>query len=135
MSGRLTPAAAVACVTAVTACGASAAGSSQNWHSLTSVRVTVQNASLPPPYGRPKTRTFTTPSAVTQATTQLNRFKIRSAPGASTASCTGGFQTTVTIAAHDQPTRHLSAYSCAGKTSGIGGNLAGYLSAIGLSPG
>jgi hypothetical protein len=123
---------AVIVVLAATGCGAS---SPTAWGGLERVRVTVSHPSLPPPGGRPTTTTFASPVRLTRARAALIAYGIRPASAASTGGgCAGGTEIALAIdQAHRSPL-HLRAYRCAGKTTGnLGGNLMGFLSALGVS--
>ena len=115
------------------ACGGSSSSSS-NWHSLRSVRVTVARPGLPPPYGAPKTSSFTTPAEVAKATAALNAFHIAQRSATPRQGCGGGSEVAVTVVPQQGRTVSLTGYLCGGQTTGsIGGNLSGFLSALGIS--
>lgn len=114
------------------ACGGS---SHPTWSQLRAVRITVAQPGLPPPYGAPKSTTFTTPAQLTRVTSALNAHHIAKAstttpnPG-----CAGGFQIAIVIVPQHAGTVRLGAYRCANQDSGdIGGDLPGFLSAVGVS--
>ena len=78
------------------ACGGSS--STNTWQGLRSVRVTVARPGLPPPYGAPKTVSFTTPTEVARATKLLNAFHITRRPVSnSSQGCGGGSQVVITV--------------------------------------
>jgi hypothetical protein len=119
-------------VPALAACGSSAPS---GWHDIQSVTVTVSQPSLPPPGGQPQTSTFTSSSDIARVTSALNRFHIKQTPASSASGgCAGGFQIAITINEKGAAPVKLSAYRCADQTSGnVGGDLAGFLSAIGVN--
>ena len=60
--------------------------------------MTVAQPGLPPPYGEPKTKSFTTPSEVARATASLNAFHITRRPVSnSSQGCGGGSQVVITV--------------------------------------
>jgi len=115
------------------ALAACSSGSSGEWKSLRSVRVTVAQPGLPPPFGRPKTTSFTSPAEVARVTRLLNAHHIARAPSTSSSSgCAGGFQIGIAIVPSGGAPVNLSAYRCANQTSGnVKGDLVGFLRAIG----
>jgi hypothetical protein len=114
------------------ACGGS---SSSQWKGLRSVRVTVAQPGLPPPYGMPKTTAFTTSGELARVTSLLNAHHIAQASStASGAGCAGGFRIQIVIARTGSAPAELSAYQCANQTSGnVSGDLVGFLKAIGVN--
>jgi hypothetical protein len=122
---------ATACVAAPAA--TSAAAATLHWANLRSVTVTVANGSLPPPYGRPQTKRFTTTRAVKRATAALNANGIaRRAPVRSNG-CAGGVEVTIVISRARGGAVRLSSYDCGSQTfGGVAGNVAGFLSAVGV---
>lgn len=123
-------------VLVLAACGG---GGSQptSWRSLRSVRVTVAQPGLPPPYGQPQTTSYLAPAEVARVAGALNHFHIaQRVPPSSSAGCAGGFQIELTIVPQRGRTIDLSAYRCAGKTyGGVAGDLGGFLNALGLRGG
>jgi hypothetical protein len=134
-SHRLT-ATAVGCFAAVllvAACGAAAAA--VRWRDLRSVRVTVSNPSLAPPFGKPQTTVFHTKPQLTRVQAALNAHRIRRVSQSSSddGGCTGGYDAVITIVQRDGARVRLSAYRCAETTYGtIGGDLNGFLTAVGI---
>jgi hypothetical protein len=119
----------------VAACGSSSSSSSaEAWKSLHTVRITVAQPSLPPPYGEPKTTAFTTPAQVARVTAALNAHHIAKAASSSTNNgCTGGHTVMITITPQSGAATQLSAYRCANQTTGdIDGDLTGFLSSLGI---
>lgn len=118
----------------LTACGG---GGSQTtvWRSLRSVRVTVAQPGLPPPYGQPQTTSFLSPAEVARVTGALNNFHISErVPPSSSVGCSGGIEIDITVVPQHGRTVDLSAYSCGGRTyGGIAGDLEGFLASLGLS--
>jgi RNase P protein component len=115
--------------------GATAAGA--RWENLRSVRVTVSRPSLPPPGNKPRTSNFTPGHGLVKAQNALNRNSIRRLAQAvfSNVACTGGYDASIRIVKHDYSVVKMSAYRCANTTYGrIGGNLPGFLKALGISP-
>jgi hypothetical protein len=121
---------------ALAACGSSSSsgGSSSTWKDLRSVRVTVAQPGLPPPFGEPKTTTFTTPAQVVRATSLLNAHRIvRASSTTSSSGCAGGFNVLIVIVPRTSAPVSLNAYRCAGHTTGnVSGDLVGLLRAIGV---
>ena len=117
---------------AVTGCGG---GSASQWKSLRRVTVTVAQPGLPPPYGKPKVVSFTTPVEVRRVTALLNAHRIASnSAGSSGSACSGGFQIAITITPQHGAPVQLSAYRCDNQTTGdVSGDLVGFLGAIGFS--
>src|SRR5436305_4958828 len=113
------------------ACGSSSSNAT-TWHSLRSVRVTVARPGLPPPYGAPKTTSYTTPAQLAKVTSALNQFHIAQRSAASSSQgCGGGSQILITIVPQQGRTVSLTGYLCANRTTGnIGGDLPGVLSAM-----
>lgn len=121
----------VACALAIAACGGS---SSTTWKGLRSVTVTVSRPGLPPPFGRPHTTVFTSSSDISHVTAALNAHHITKVSPSSPNGCAGGAQIAITITPEHSSPVNLSAYRCANQTTGnVGGDLPGFLSAIGLS--
>jgi hypothetical protein len=117
------------------ACGgssSSSSGSSPGWKDLTSVRVTVAQPGLPPPFGLPKTTSFTTSGQVAHVTSLLNVHHIVKAASTSPSSgCAGGFQIAIVIVPRGSAPVKLNAYRCANHTSGdASGDLVAFLKAI-----
>jgi hypothetical protein len=117
------------------ACGgssSSSSGSPPGWKDLSSVRVTVAQPGLPPPFGLPKTTSFTTPGQVAHVTSLLNAHHVAKAASTSPSSgCAGGFQIAIVIVPSGSAPVRLNAYPCANHTSGdAGGDLVGFLKAI-----
>jgi hypothetical protein len=123
---------AVSVVLILAACGAS---SPTAWGGLQRVRVTVSQPSLPPPGGRPRTSTFSSGLRLIRARAALIAYRIHHTsakrPGGG---CAGGIQIALTIEQQHQAPLRLQAYRCAGSMTGdVGGNLTGFLSALGIS--
>jgi hypothetical protein len=97
--------------------------------------VTVAQPGLPPPYGAPKTTAFTSPAQVARVTSLLNAHQIaRAASTTSNSGCAGGFRITVAIVPRTSAPVNLSAYRCAGQTTGnADGDLVGFLRAVGVN--
>jgi hypothetical protein len=98
------------------------------------VQVTVSQPGLPPPGGLPRTTIFTSAADVARATAALNAHHIVKQDNTSPSSpCAGGFHIDMAVSqAHASPTE-MSGYVCAGRASGeIGGDVTGFLSAIGV---
>jgi hypothetical protein len=118
------------------ACGGSSSSSSAatGWRELSSVRVTVAQPGLPPPFGLPKTTSFTTAGELARVTTLLNAHHIAKALSSSSSSgCAGGFQIAIAIVPRGSAPVKLNAYRCANRTSGdVSGDLVGFLGAIGV---
>ena len=119
---------------AVAGCGGSG-GSSPGWKNLRRVSITISNSSLPPPFGRPKTRVYSTSAALARVTAKLNVYRIAKGTQNSTdGGCTGGYQVAISITEASRPSPvRLSGYRCATTTYGITGNLPGFLTALKLS--
>jgi hypothetical protein len=119
------------------ACGgsSSSSGSPPGWKDLSSVRVTVAQPGLPPPFGVPKTTSFTTSGQVAHATSLLNTHHIAKASSTTPSSgCAGGFQISIAIVQRGSAPVKLNAYRCANRTSGdVGGDVVGFLKAIGVN--
>jgi hypothetical protein len=110
-----------------------AVASAKVWRHLRSARITVQNGSLPPPYGRAHVYRYTTRAAVAKVTKALNANHIASRPATNSGPCAGGFNLTVKLVA--RKTQTLTAYECGGHNyGGIAGNVSGFLSALGIVP-
>jgi hypothetical protein len=124
--------AAIATALVVAGCGGSSA---TVWKDLQSVRVTVTRPGLPPPFGAPHTTAFTSPRALARVTAALNAHHLsRVSSSSSSSGCAGGAQIAITIRRAQSGPVALSAYRCANQTSGnIGGDLPGFLSAVGIS--
>lgn len=118
----------------VSACGGSS--STIDWKDVRSVTVTVARAGLPPPFGRPQTTRFDTGSELARVTAALNAHHIHKLASASSSNgCAGGTQISITITRGAAAPVHLSAYRCANTTTGdAGGDVTGFLSAVGASP-
>ena len=102
-----------------------------SWSHLRSVRVTVAQPGLPPPFGAPKTTSFTTPTALANVTRALNAHHIDRSSQSSSPGCAGGFTVLIVIVPQQSAPVRLTAYRCAGQTTGdVGGDLTGFLSAI-----
>ncbi|HEY2161067.1 MAG TPA: hypothetical protein VGH24_07160 [Solirubrobacteraceae bacterium] len=116
---------------ALAACGGS---SSSGWKDLQSVRVTVAQPGLPPPFGTPKTTAFTTAAELKRVTAELNAHHITKASSASADSgCAGGFKIAIAIEQQGSAPVNLNAYRCANRTSGnVSGDLVGFLNAVGV---
>jgi hypothetical protein len=117
---------------ALAGCGG---GSPRPWKDLRRASITLGNGSLPPPFGRPKTTVYSTPSELAQITAKLNAYRIaRQSQNTSNAGCAGGYQVAISIVGASSPPVRLSAYRCADTTTGdIAGNLPGFLASLGLS--
>jgi hypothetical protein len=117
----------------LTSCTAAAA--TPRWQNLRSVRVTVSRPSLPPPSGNPRTTDFTPGHGLLKAQSALNAngiFRPRYQTTLGRA-CTGGYNASIRIVKRDYSIVKMSAYRCANMTSGsIGGNLPGFLRAVGV---
>jgi hypothetical protein len=118
-----------------TSVSSSASGSPTAWSGLRSVRVTVSQPGLPPPYGKPHTHVFTTPGPLARVTAALNAHHVARLTSPSTNSgCAGGYQIAIAIAGEHAAPVHLNAYRCANTTTGdIGGDLVGFLGSIGVT--
>jgi hypothetical protein len=106
------------------------------WHGLRSVTVTVSNPSLPPPNGEPLTIKFLPGDGLSRAQQALNANDIArlSKPRPNTA-CAGGYNATIEIVKRGGAVVTLSGYRCGTTTFGrVGGNLPGFLKAVGISP-
>jgi hypothetical protein len=117
----------------LTSCAAAAA--TPRWQNLRSVRVTVSRPSLPPPGNKPRTTDFTPGHGLLKAQHALNvygifrpRYQISLGRA-----CTGGYNASIRIVKRDYSVVKMSGYRCANMTSGgIGGNLPGFLKAVGV---
>jgi hypothetical protein len=99
---------------------------------LRSATITVQNASLPPPYGRAHVHRYTTRAAVAKVRRALKANHIAARHPTSSVGCAGGLSVTVKLVA--RKTQRLTAYECGGHNYGaIAGNVTGFLSALGIS--
>ncbi len=128
---RLKPLIAGVALLALSGCGSQ---SSNTWKDLRTVRVTVARPGLPPPGGLPRTTTFVTSSELARVTTALNKNHIVQRSATTSNGCAGGQQVAITIVRRDGPPAAMIGYRCGGKTSGaIGGNLDGFLTAIGIT--
>jgi hypothetical protein len=108
---------------------------SSQWSNLQRVSVTVQNGSLPPPYGKAHTKQFTTSAALARVTKALNanHIGLRSHVLKNTG-CAGGYNVTLIVVPRGHKELDLTAYRCGGKTFGyISGNVPNFLSAVGIS--
>lgn len=106
-----------------------------SWRHLRSVRVTVDNASLPPPGGQPRTTSFLPGHGLRRAQHALNANHIhRLTPGRPLIDCTGGFSIVIKVVEESSKVVKLNGYRCGGITFGrIGGNLPRFLKAVGVS--
>ena len=104
------------------------------WHGLKSVRVTVAQPGLPPPYGGPSTVSFTTPDRLAKATAALDRYHIRQRlPASESHGCAGGKQIKIAIVRLSGQPLTLNAYRCGGQTTGsVAGDLTGFMAALGM---
>lgn len=99
---------------------------------LRSATITVQNGSLPPPYGRAHVYRYTTRAKVAKLTKALKANHIAARHPTSVLGCSGGFSVALKLVA--RTTRRLTAYECGGHNYGaIAGNVTGLLSALGIS--
>jgi hypothetical protein len=114
--------------------GACGGGSSSQWKDLQTVRITVAQPGLPPPYGKPKTTSFTTQGQLTRVTAALNAHHITQASSTSTSNgCSGGFTIKIAIVPKSGAPTNLSAYRCAKQTTGdASGDVTGFLSSVGV---
>ncbi len=102
------------------------------WRNLRSATVTVQNGSLPPPSGRPHVYRYRTRAALSKLTGALNANHIAPRRRTTSPACAGGFNLTLKLVG--QATQTLTAYECGGHNyGGIGGDVSGLLSALGIS--
>jgi hypothetical protein len=102
------------------------------WSHLRSATVTVQNGSLPPPYGRAHVHRYTTPTAVAKVTKALNAQHIARRHPATSGACVGGYNVTLKLVG--RTTQTLTAYECGGHNyGGIAGNVRRFLSALGIT--
>ncbi len=98
---------------------------------LRSATITVQNGSLPPPYGRPHVYRYTTRAKVARLTKALKANHIAARRPTSSRGCAGGFNVALKLVG--QTTRRLTSYECGGHNYGaIAGNVTGLLSALGI---
>jgi hypothetical protein len=129
---------AIGCLTLallLAACGAAVAA--VRWHTLRAVRVTVSNPSLEPPFGKAHTTVFDTRQQLTRVQRALNAHRIRRVSGnpSDGGGCTGGYDAVITIVQGNATRVTMTAYRCAQTTHGtIGGDLPGFLQAVGISP-
>jgi hypothetical protein len=101
------------------------------WSHLRSATVTVQNPSLPPPYGRAHVHRYTTHTAVAKVTNALNANHIAPRHPTTSGACAGGFDVTLKLVA--RTTQTLTAYECGGHNyGGIAGDVSGFVSALGI---
>jgi hypothetical protein len=121
---------------AVTLALLGAAPALAGWHHLRSVRVTVTNASLPPPGGKPHTTLFVAGHGLRRAQHALNAERIvRRSQGIPVIDCTGGYTVVIKIVKRDSSVVKMSGYRCGGMTFGrIGGRLPRFLKAVGITP-
>ena len=99
---------------------------------LRSATITVQNGSLPPPYGRAHVYRYTTRAAVAKVKRALDANHIVARHATTSLGCAGGLSATLKLVA--RTTRTLTAYECGGRNyGGIAGNVTGFLSALGIS--
>jgi hypothetical protein len=119
-------------VLALSACGGGS--SSSSWKGLRVMRVTVSRPGLPPPRGLPHTTTFTSRSALALVTAALNKHHIEKAASfSSNNGCAGGEVVQIAVNHGDGSVTNMSAYSCAGKTTGdVSGDVTGFLTAAGV---
>ena len=97
--------------------------------------ITLGSASIPPPFGRPKTTVYSTSAELAQVTGELNAYRIPMQSQSSTTDggCAGGYQVAISIVKASSPPVRLSGYHCATTTYGLTGNLPGFLASLGLS--
>ncbi len=114
------------------ACGGGS--SSSQWKDLQTVRITVAQPGLPPPYGKPKTTSFTTQGQLARVTAALNAHHITQASSTSTSNgCSGGFTIKIVVVPKSGASTNLSAYRCAKQTTGdVSGDVTGFLSSVGV---
>ena len=99
---------------------------------LRSAIITVQNGSLPPPYGRAHVYRYATRVKVAKVKRALNANHIAARHPTNSLGCTGGLSITLKLVA--RTTQKLKAYECGGHNYGaIAGNVTGFLSALGIS--
>jgi hypothetical protein len=99
---------------------------------LRSATITVQNGSLPPPFGRAHVYRYTTRAAVAKVKRALNANHIAARHPTSAVGCAGGLSVSLKLVA--RTTRRLTAYECGGHSYGaIAGNVTGLLSALRIS--
>jgi hypothetical protein len=113
----------------------SATAATSRWLNVRSVRVTVSRPSLPPPFGKARTTVFLPGHGLLKARIALNQYGIRRLAQSSSTNlgCTGGYNASIRIVKHDYSVVNMSAYRCANRTTGrIGGNLPGFLKAVGV---
>ena len=97
-----------------------------------SATVTVQNGSLPPPYGRAHVHRYTTRAAVAKVKTALKANHIAARHPTSSVGCAGGLSVTLKLVG--RTTQRITAYECGGHNyGGIAGNVTGFLAALGIS--
>ena len=121
-------------VLVIAAFAASALAAAGAWHNLKRVTVTVQNGSLPPPYGKAHVTHYTTATQVAKATRALNANHIAKRAAVQNNGCTGGYDATIKAVEASSKTVTLSAYECGGKSYGdVAGNVPGFLHALGIS--
>ncbi len=115
----------------IAACGGTSA---VRWGQLRGARVTVAAPGLPPPGGLPRTTVFGD-GQLTKVQTALNANHIsQRASSKANNGCAGGYTVAVTITERKSSRVQMSAYRCANTTFGnIGGDLPGFLAAIGVS--
>ena len=102
------------------------------WSHLRSATITVQNGSLPPPYGRAHVYRYKTRTAMAKVTKALNANHIAARHATKSGPCAGGFNLTVKLVGRTRQT--LSAYECGGHNyGGIAGNVSGFLAALGIA--
>jgi hypothetical protein len=113
---------------------ATALAAASQWHNLRGVTVKVQNPSLPPPYGRAHTYSFTTASKLAKATAALNDNHIAKRAAVQNMMCAGGYNVTIRVVQAPSTTVTLSAYECGDRSFGdVAGNVPGVLKALGIS--
>jgi hypothetical protein len=99
---------------------------------LRSATITVQNGSLPPPYGRAHVYRYTTRAAVAKVKRALKANHIAARRPTSSVGCAGGLSVSLKLVG--RTTQKLTAYECGGHSyGGIAGNVTGFLSAVGIS--
>jgi hypothetical protein len=120
----------IASLLVVSSCGG---GGSSSWKDLRAVRVTLSRPGIPPPGGLPHTTSFTSPSELAVVTAALNKHHIEQGSSSSNDGCAGGENVAISITHADGSVTNLSAYRCAGQTTGeVSGDLLGFLNAAGV---
>jgi hypothetical protein len=116
---------------------AAVAAAAVHWHDLRSVRVTVSAPSVPPPAGSPHTTSFLPGHGLRRAQKALNHNHISRLTTSLPADprCAGGYTVVIRIVKHNHARVKMTGSQCGGTTSGhIGGNLPGFLKAVGITP-